>query len=121
MSASSHKDEVSADRQPGHWLLASLGKKVLRTGGVELTHDMIRQLNPEPEDQAVDFAPGLGATARLILSRGPRSYLGVDRDDTVNHSLMTSLLRPRPTSRVNRRPAGASSPCAAPSGVSPAT
>lgn len=94
MRQPSKKGEVSADRLPGHWLLASLGKKVLRPGGVELTHGMIHQLNLGPEDEVIEFAPGLGATARLLLSRGPRSYIGVDRDDAVIQSLKTTMQRP---------------------------
>jgi hypothetical protein len=30
--------ELDVSRIPGHWLLARLGKRVLRPGGLELTH-----------------------------------------------------------------------------------
>src|SRR6476660_1684537 len=52
---------------PGHWLLARLGKRVLRPGGRQLTNRMIEALNIGPSDAVVEFAPGLGETARLTL------------------------------------------------------
>ncbi|TMR90100.1 class I SAM-dependent methyltransferase [Nonomuraea basaltis] len=72
--------DLDAARIPGHWLLARLGKKVLRPGGVELTRWMLDTLRIEPTDQVVELAPGLGATARLTLARGPAGYVGIDRD-----------------------------------------
>jgi SAM-dependent methyltransferase len=65
---------------PGHWLLARLGKRVLRPGGVELTRWMLDTLRIGPADQVVELAAGLGATARLTLARAPAGYTGVDRD-----------------------------------------
>lgn len=59
MRRSQHTAEITAARQPGHWLLAGLGKKVLRPGGLELTRDMICQLRLEPQDDIIEFAPGL--------------------------------------------------------------
>src|SRR5271165_1658202 len=73
-------EELKAERMPGHWLLARLGKRVLRPGGRQLTHRMIEALNVCPSDQVVEFAPGLGATARLTLKRRPTSYTAVERD-----------------------------------------
>jgi SAM-dependent methyltransferase len=67
-------------KMPGHWVLAQMGKRVLRPGGVELTERMLDALEIGPTDRVVELAPGLGATARLTLSRRPRSYVGVDRD-----------------------------------------
>ncbi len=65
---------------PGHWLLARLGKRVLRPGGIELTRRMLEALEIGPDDDVIEFAPGLGGTARMTLSRGPRSYRAVERD-----------------------------------------
>lgn len=70
------------DKMPGHWLLAQLGKKVLRPGGVELTRRMLESLNIRSTDEVVEFAPGLGATARMALERDPASYTGIERDET---------------------------------------
>ncbi|WP_137723155.1 class I SAM-dependent methyltransferase [Prescottella subtropica] len=69
-----------ATHLPGHWLLARLGKKVLRPGGRELTERMLADAGVSGAD-VVELAPGLGRTAREIVARGPRSYLGVEADD----------------------------------------
>ena len=74
--------ELKADKMPGHWLLARMGKRVLRPGGIELTRQMIDALGIESSDHVVEFAPGLGATARLTLQERPASYTGVERDAT---------------------------------------
>jgi hypothetical protein len=65
---------------PGHWVLARLGKRVLRPGGLELTRFMLEALGIGPQDDVVEFAPGLGVTARMTLLRRPRSYVAVERD-----------------------------------------
>lgn len=67
-------------KQPGHWLLASLGKRVLRPGGLKLTRELIGRLDPCGQDDVVEFAPGLGITARIMLAQHPRSYIGVERE-----------------------------------------
>lgn len=68
-------------KMPGHWLLARLGKRVLRPGGLKLTRVLLDGLAIGPADQVVEFAPGLGGTARMILRRKPRHYTGVERDE----------------------------------------
>lgn len=70
------------EKVPGHWLLARLGKRVLRPGGVELTHRMLDGLDISAQDDVVEFAPGMGATARLTLARRPATYTAVERDET---------------------------------------
>lgn len=75
-----HSDTVPTDKVQGHWLLARLGKKVLRPGGRELTAEMLTALDVGPTDRVVELAPGLGATARELLARRPASYTGVDKD-----------------------------------------
>jgi SAM-dependent methyltransferase len=72
--------ELDVSRMPGHWLLARLGKRVLRPGGLELTRALLDRLAIGPADKVVEFAPGLGVTARMILQRAPRCYTGVERD-----------------------------------------
>lgn len=69
------------ERMPGHWLLAQMGKRVLRPGGLELTRQMLDALVIGPEDDIVEFAPGLGVTAKAALRQQPRSYIGVERDE----------------------------------------
>lgn len=63
----------------GHWLLARLGKRVLRPGGARLTGTLLDRAAVAGAD-VVELAPGLGRTAREILARHPRSYVGVDAD-----------------------------------------
>lgn len=62
----------------GHWLLAKMGKRVLRPGGAVLTHKMIADLRIGAGDEVVELAPGLGYTAALLLLKKPLSYTGVD-------------------------------------------
>ena len=69
-------------KMPGHWLLAQMGKRVLRPGGVELTSRMLEALDIRSTDEVVEFAPGLGLTARSALERNPACYTGIERDDT---------------------------------------
>lgn len=76
---------------PGHWLLARLGKRVLRPGGVELTRRLLGGVAIGPGDDVVEVAPGLGATTRLLLDAGPATYTGVDRDPAAA-DLVGSLL-----------------------------
>ena len=63
----------------GHWLLAKLGKRVLRPGGRELTARMLEAAQIAGSD-VVELAPGLGHTAAEIVAREPGSYRGVDTD-----------------------------------------
>lgn len=72
--------EPAVKKLPGHWLLARLGKRVLRPGGLELTHELMIELGIAANDDVVEFAPGLGFTARLTLANGPRSYTAIERD-----------------------------------------
>jgi SAM-dependent methyltransferase len=62
---------------PGHWLLARLGKRVLRPGGLELTTRMLAAASVADAD-VVELGPGLGRTATDIVALRPRSYVGVD-------------------------------------------
>jgi hypothetical protein len=72
--------ELDVARMPGHWLLARLGKRVLRPGGIELTRALLDRLAIGTSDEVVEFAPGLGVTARRILQRRPQRYTGIERD-----------------------------------------
>ncbi len=78
-------------RQQGHWLLAKMGKKVLRPGGRELTEKMIDALAINQDDDVVEFAPGLGITADIALIKNPHSYTGIELDDTACKALQARL------------------------------
>lgn len=67
-----------AARIQGHWLLAKLGKRILRPGGRALTAKLLNAAAPGPSDDVVELGPGVGATAKVLLAAQPRSYIGVD-------------------------------------------
>ena len=97
--ASSKRDRDEAHLQ-GHWLLAKLGKKVLRPGGKKLTNWMIDNANPTNK-RVVEFAPGLGITAAEILDRNPKTYIDVDQDP--NAATATTLSTKQARLRILRR------------------
>jgi SAM-dependent methyltransferase len=72
--------EPPAEKMPGHWLLAKMGKRVLRPGGLELTRQLLSELAINSHDDVVEFAPGLGVTARMTLAQHPQSYTAIERD-----------------------------------------
>lgn len=80
-------EKLKASKMPGHWLLARLGKKVLRPGGLELTKRLLRALRLSERDDVVEFAPGLGVTARMSLQANPASYTAVERDAAAAHQV----------------------------------
>ncbi len=74
-------EQLKTPKMPGHWVLARLGKRVLRPGGIELTRRMLNALHITSEDDVVEFAPGMGITAKLTLKANPASYTAIERDD----------------------------------------
>jgi ubiquinone/menaquinone biosynthesis C-methylase UbiE len=72
---------LNTKKMPGHWVLARLGKRVLRPGGMELTRRMLKALQISANDEVVEFAPGMGITAQLTLHAFPSSYTAVERDE----------------------------------------
>ncbi len=73
-----HSDR-SAAVAAGHWVLARAGKRVLRPGGLKLTTRMLERASIKDKN-VVEFAPGLGRTARMIVESGVASYTGVDQN-----------------------------------------
>ena len=73
-------DGIHPDHMPGHWVLARLGKRVLRPGGRELTNKMLKGLAITADDLVIEFAPGMGHTAKVTLAQNPRTYTAVERD-----------------------------------------
>lgn len=79
-------DVSNIDRAQGHWLLAKVGKRVLRPGGKELSLKLVDVLKISSNDDLVEFAPGMGKTASLLIEKKPKTYTGVDADmDVVNN------------------------------------
>ncbi|KGT10289.1 class I SAM-dependent methyltransferase [Elizabethkingia anophelis] len=71
----------SIEKMSGHWLLAKIGKKVLRPGGKDLTLKMLKLLAINKNDLVTEFAPGLGFTAGKIIEYQPEAYTGIDADE----------------------------------------
>jgi ubiquinone/menaquinone biosynthesis C-methylase UbiE len=68
------------NRMPGHWVMAQLGKRVLRPGGVALTNRMLNALSIGPQTRVLELAPGMGHTAGRTLALRPASYTAVEQD-----------------------------------------
>jgi phospholipid N-methyltransferase len=79
------------DKMQGHWVLARAGKRVLRPGGLELTRQMLDALAINAQDRVVEFAPGLGVTARMVLQKRPSAYWGVEREPAAAEDLRRQL------------------------------
>ena len=75
----------------GHWLLAKMGKKVLRPGGKELTLQLINGLHIGNTDKVVEFAPGLGFTASITLKNNPKNYTGVELNEEAARILRKNI------------------------------
>lgn len=84
---------------PAYALLRSLGKRVLRPGGNELTRTMLNALGDLSGLDVVEIAPGTGTTASAIVAQEPRSYTGVEQD-TLATSVLERVLGGRGTVRV---------------------
>lgn len=83
------KEDVS--KMPGHWLLAKMGKKVLRPGGLELTQKMLGELDIGAKDDVVEFAPGLGITAKMVIEKNPASFIAIEKDEAAAMRLRSLL------------------------------
>ena len=85
---------------PGHWVLAQLGKKVLRPGGKALTQKMLAGLKITQTDDVVEFAPGLGFTAQLCLAEQPKSYTAIEQNEQAAAIVRAWLTEPTQTCQV---------------------
>lgn len=64
---------------PAHWVMAKMGKTVLRPGGLQATDWLIENGNITKKD-IVEIAPGLGITASRLILKEPESYAAVDQE-----------------------------------------
>lgn len=69
------------EKSQGHWILAKMGKRVLRPGGKELTLKMIQALNINSNDVVAEFAPGLGFTTTITLQKKPKSFFAIEQNE----------------------------------------
>lgn len=79
------------DTKQGHWILAKMGKKVLRPGGKELTLKLMNNLGINSNDDVVEFAPGLGFTASIALNNNPKTYTGIELNEEATSILRKSI------------------------------
>lgn len=84
-------EKLKVQKMPGHWVLARLGKRVLRPGGMELTRCMLKGLRIKPADAVIEFAPGMGVTAKLTLQLNPTSYIAIERDESAAQIVQSYL------------------------------
>lgn len=84
--------KANPETAQGHWVLAKMGKRVLRPGGKELTLKMIDGLQLNSSDDIVEFAPGMGFTAAISLKTNPKSYTGVELDKNAAKLLESKIV-----------------------------
>lgn len=82
------------NNEQGHWILAKMGKKVLRPGGKDLTKRLINNLAICPSDDIVEFAPGLGFSATFALQHHPHSYTGIEQNEEAAGMLSKTIAHP---------------------------
>ena len=82
------------EQAAGHWVLARAGKRVLRPGGLKLTKRLLDRARLTGAD-VVEFAPGLGRTAAIIIDSDIASYTGIERDSTAADRV-TAIVSDRP-------------------------
>ena len=85
------QEDKDARKMPGHWLLARMGKSVLRPGGLELTRKMLAGLRITEQDHVVELAPGLGVTAKMTIACRPASYTGIEKEEAAAARVRTYL------------------------------
>ena len=73
--------DVVSKKMPGHWLLARMGKRVLRPGGLELTQRLLTELAIGANDDVVELRR-FGCDGTPDVLRQPRSYTAIERDRT---------------------------------------
>jgi ubiquinone/menaquinone biosynthesis C-methylase UbiE len=61
---------------------------------------MLERLDIQSTDEVVEFAPGLGVTARMTLGRQPASYTAVERDEAAACGMDRLLSGPRQRCQV---------------------
>jgi precorrin-6B methylase 2 len=78
---------------PAHWLMARLGKRVLRPGGLEATALASPARRSRGGRRRYRVRTGLGPHSHSDFARGPRTYAGVERDERAAQYAESSLAR----------------------------
>lgn len=91
---------VPLARMPAHWMLARLGKKVMRPGGLAPSLALLDALQITSEDDVVDLWPGLGITTERTLAAHPRSYTAIERGAAEAARVERLLTRPEQRSII---------------------
>jgi predicted O-methyltransferase YrrM len=65
---------------PGHEVLATAGKTVLRPGGQQATQQLFRWANFQPSNTVLELASGLGTSAIALAKHYSVQVVGVERD-----------------------------------------
>src|SRR5215208_2548433 len=95
MTATRPGEGLKTEKMPGHWVLARMGKRVLRPGGMELTRRMLDALRISESDDVVEFAPGMGVTARVLHGGRARRGRREDRQGLPRRGRAALRLRKR--------------------------
>jgi hypothetical protein len=91
MSNENQSFTLDFEKAPAYSVLFHLGKKSMRPGGLELTKRMLNELKIGSNDNVVEFAPGRGLTTKMVLTRGPKSYMAVERDSISQQAVQDIL------------------------------
>lgn len=87
-------ENLDAAKMPIFILLVRVGKRVLRPGGLEMTRRMLDLLDIRSSDHVVEFAPGVGITAKMTLTREPAQYTAIERDEALMQRVSSYLEGP---------------------------
>lgn len=71
--------QIATEDLPIHWFLVRAGRKVLRPGGARMTRWLLDQADI-PGNRVLEIAPGVGWTAKEIISRNPQSYYAIEQN-----------------------------------------
>lgn len=82
--------ELDYKTAPAHWVMAKMGKTVLRPGGLQATDWLIEHGDITDKD-IVEIAPGLGITASRLIQKNPQSYAAVDREEAAAQTTIQRL------------------------------
>ncbi len=92
---------MKVETAPGHWILARIGKRVLRPGGIELTQKLVSGLKITKDDKVLEYAPGLGITAKMTLALKPATYTGVELHPLAAEKLRKKFEKNEGNTKIN--------------------